>query len=114
MNSNRHKYFRWTPRTAWFSFTFVVVIPTIVGYMAYKTDVSFAYTSMVIWFLLLTRGLTLLGWIAGVGYAREEERGRDCRALGGRARSECIVHIHGRIEEENTNHVAHGDLISQV
>lgn len=40
MVTNRHKYFRWTPRTAGITFAYVVVIPGIVGYLAYKTDVS--------------------------------------------------------------------------
>lgn len=40
LNINRHKHFRWTGRTAWITFTYVVVVPTIVGIMAYKTDVS--------------------------------------------------------------------------
>lgn len=40
MNSNRYKYFRWTPRTARITFTWVVVVPALVGYAAYKTDVS--------------------------------------------------------------------------
>ena len=40
MNNNRHKYFRWTPRTAWLSFVYVLVIPGIVGYIGYTTDVS--------------------------------------------------------------------------
>ncbi|KAK1768484.1 hypothetical protein QBC33DRAFT_535129 [Phialemonium atrogriseum] len=38
MITNRHKYFRWTPRTAGITFAYVVVIPGIVGYLAYKTD----------------------------------------------------------------------------
>lgn len=40
MVTNRHKYFRWTPRTAWITFAYVVVVPSIVGYVAYQTDVS--------------------------------------------------------------------------
>lgn len=40
MQTNRHKYFRWTPRTAWITFVYVAVVPGIVTYMAYKTDVS--------------------------------------------------------------------------
>ncbi|MCJ1428065.1 hypothetical protein MMC29_005972, partial [Sticta canariensis] len=38
LNVHRHKHFRWTGRTAWITFTYVVVVPTIVGFMAYKTD----------------------------------------------------------------------------
>jgi hypothetical protein len=40
MSSNRYKYFRWTPRTARITFAWVVVVPSMVGYAAYKTDVS--------------------------------------------------------------------------
>lgn len=41
MMKNRHHYFRWTPRTAKITFIYVAVIPAIMGYIAYKTDVSF-------------------------------------------------------------------------
>lgn len=42
MYVNRHKYFRWTPRTAWLTFAYVVLVPGIFGYMAYTTDVGIA------------------------------------------------------------------------
>ncbi|KAK0722855.1 hypothetical protein B0T26DRAFT_704311 [Lasiosphaeria miniovina] len=38
MNTNRYKYFRWTPRTAWITFMYVAVVPSIVGVIAYSTD----------------------------------------------------------------------------
>lgn len=38
MNSNRYKYFRWTPRTAWITFCYVAVVPSIVATIAYTTD----------------------------------------------------------------------------
>ncbi|CCC12048.1 hypothetical protein SMACR_12748 [Sordaria macrospora] len=38
MTSNRYKYFRWTPRTARITLTYMVVVPAIVGYVAYKSD----------------------------------------------------------------------------
>ncbi|KAI1326077.1 NADH:ubiquinone oxidoreductase 6.6kD subunit [Xylariaceae sp. FL0255] len=38
MQTNRHKYFRWTPRTARITFTYVVVVPALLGILAYKTD----------------------------------------------------------------------------
>jgi hypothetical protein len=48
MYVNRHKYFRWTPRTAWMTFAYVVVVPSIVGYVAFTSDVSYkSYFSMV-------------------------------------------------------------------
>ena len=40
MNVNRHKYFRWTPRTAWLTFAYVVVVPAMFGYLGFVTDVS--------------------------------------------------------------------------
>ncbi|KAL2827602.1 hypothetical protein BDW59DRAFT_160243 [Aspergillus cavernicola] len=35
---NRYKYFRWTPRTAWHSLLYMVLIPASLGYIAYNTD----------------------------------------------------------------------------
>jgi hypothetical protein len=40
MSSNRHKYFRWTGRTARISFAYMVAFPAFVGYWGYVTDVS--------------------------------------------------------------------------
>lgn len=39
MTKNRHQYFRWTPRNARLTFLYVAVIPAMMGYLAYKTDV---------------------------------------------------------------------------
>lgn len=36
---NRHQYFRWTPRTAYLTFAYVVAFPAFIGYLAYTTDV---------------------------------------------------------------------------
>ncbi|OAQ62330.1 hypothetical protein VFPPC_14146 [Pochonia chlamydosporia 170] len=38
MQKTRHHFFRWTPRTARITFMYVVVVPAIFGYVAYKTD----------------------------------------------------------------------------
>jgi len=38
MWTNRHKYFRWTPRTARITFAYVVAFPAFIGYLAYTTD----------------------------------------------------------------------------
>ncbi|BCS18569.1 uncharacterized protein APUU_11397A [Aspergillus puulaauensis] len=38
ISANRYKYFRWTPRTAWHSLLYMVLIPASLGYVAYKTD----------------------------------------------------------------------------
>ena len=40
MSANRWKYFRWTPRTAWITFVYVAVVPSVVGYLGFMTDVS--------------------------------------------------------------------------
>lgn len=40
MTANRYRYFRWTPRTAWITFNYVIVVPSIFGVMAYSTDVG--------------------------------------------------------------------------
>ena len=39
MYVKRHEYFRWTPRTAWLTFTYVFAIPSLFGYMAWTTEV---------------------------------------------------------------------------
>jgi hypothetical protein len=41
MHANRQKYFRWTPRTAGITLMYVAVVPICLGFVAYKTDVSF-------------------------------------------------------------------------
>ncbi|KAI0881935.1 NADH:ubiquinone oxidoreductase 6.6kD subunit [Annulohypoxylon maeteangense] len=41
MTSNRHKYFRWTPRTARLTIAYAVVVPLILGTIAYNTDGKF-------------------------------------------------------------------------
>ncbi|KAF2104669.1 hypothetical protein NA57DRAFT_70875 [Rhizodiscina lignyota] len=38
MYVKRHEYFRWTPRTAAWTLTFVAAIPFVVGYFGYVTD----------------------------------------------------------------------------
>ncbi|OSS48943.1 hypothetical protein B5807_07014 [Epicoccum nigrum] len=35
---NRHKYFRWTRRTAFLATMYVVVVPATLGYFGYITD----------------------------------------------------------------------------
>lgn len=40
MMQNRYKYFRWNRRTGTVTFMFAVVVPAIVGYIGYTTDVS--------------------------------------------------------------------------
>ncbi|KAI0468285.1 hypothetical protein F4859DRAFT_524531 [Xylaria cf. heliscus] len=38
MTANRHKYFRWSNRTAGLTFVYAVVVPFVVGVIAYRTD----------------------------------------------------------------------------
>ncbi|KAF8462048.1 NADH:ubiquinone oxidoreductase 6.6kD subunit [Kalaharituber pfeilii] len=38
MHQNRYKYFRWTPRTAKITFAYVVVVPSILLWVAYGTE----------------------------------------------------------------------------
>lgn len=40
MTTNRHKYFRFNPRTARLTIVYAMVVPAIFGVMAYQTDVS--------------------------------------------------------------------------
>jgi hypothetical protein len=40
MMVNRHKYFRWTPRTAWLNIIYVLAVPAALGTAGYMTDVS--------------------------------------------------------------------------
>lgn len=44
LNANRHKYFRWTPRTAWITFVYVGLVPGIIGYLGYTSDVSIIHS----------------------------------------------------------------------
>ncbi|KAI1106898.1 NADH:ubiquinone oxidoreductase 6.6kD subunit [Jackrogersella minutella] len=43
MTTNRHKYFRWTPRTARITFIYAILVPTIAGIVAYKTDAKWDF-----------------------------------------------------------------------
>ncbi|ROW12580.1 hypothetical protein VMCG_00237 [Cytospora schulzeri] len=38
MSTNRHKYFRWTPRTALITINFMVLVPSLLGAVAYSTE----------------------------------------------------------------------------
>ncbi|KAK4977319.1 hypothetical protein LTR28_007582, partial [Elasticomyces elasticus] len=43
MYVHRHEHFRWTPRTAWITFAYVVAVPSMFWYMAYSTEVHWIY-----------------------------------------------------------------------
>ncbi|KAI1110765.1 NADH:ubiquinone oxidoreductase 6.6kD subunit [Nemania sp. NC0429] len=38
MTTNRHKYFRWSRKTAGLTFLYTVLVPSIVGVIAYQTE----------------------------------------------------------------------------
>ena len=40
MYVKRHEYFRWTPRTAWLTITYVIAVPSVFLYYGWTTDVS--------------------------------------------------------------------------
>lgn len=40
MYVKRHEYFRWTPRTVWLSFVYILAVPAGFLYMGATTDVS--------------------------------------------------------------------------
>jgi uncharacterized membrane protein (UPF0136 family) len=60
MIQNRYKYFRWTKRTAGITFVYVAVIPGIIGYLGYKTDVS-----LLVHILGLRVGVNGAAWLPG-------------------------------------------------
>lgn len=67
----RHHYFRWTPRTARLTFIYVALIPTMMGYIAYKTDVSM-YPAIA-----TTQGLTSEGTVGFPSEAKGRSRLRE-------------------------------------
>jgi len=69
---NRHKYFRWTGRTARITFAYVVAFPALIGYLAYTTDVRMLHGII---------GILTDNGVGQMGYERQAERGHDCRIL---------------------------------
>ena len=66
MNSKRHLYFRWTPLDrGYLADVDRAVVPSIIGYVAYKTDVSgmtpgiATFGVLGIWVLMWTRALSI-------------------------------------------------------
>jgi hypothetical protein len=89
---NRHKYFRWTGRTARITFAYVVAFPALIGYLAYTTDVRRSHQEM---------GDFTDGRVGQVGYERQAERRYDCGVLGARSLSgHRVVHMR-RMEQSN-------------
>ena len=69
MNANRYKYFRWTPRTAWITFVYVAVVPSVLGYVGYVTEVS--------GLLSLTTPLCPTSCFGGAGRSHWEEEKKE-------------------------------------
>lgn len=91
---NRHKYFRWTGRTARITFAYVVAFPALIGYLAYTTDVR-----MLQW----ESGVFADKVVGQVGYERQAERGHDCRVLGdGCLGGVWVVHMRGQEGMQST------------
>ncbi|KAL1954084.1 hypothetical protein VTO42DRAFT_1772 [Malbranchea cinnamomea] len=42
-NKYRYKYFRWTPRTAWITFVYAGLVPSILLYVGYKADGKYEF-----------------------------------------------------------------------
>ena len=42
MYVKRHEFFRWTPKTAWLTVTYVVAVPAAFVYMAFATEVGYS------------------------------------------------------------------------
>lgn len=79
MTTNRHKFFRWTPRTARITFMYAVFVPVIFGIVAYKTDVSRdPLSSENAGLCILTQSVPCVGQIR---FPSEEEGRRHCRIL---------------------------------
>jgi hypothetical protein len=65
MMVNRHKYFRWTPRTVWINMVYVILVPAALGTAGYMYDVSSRN-----WGNEMEKANAGIGQ---VGYAREAE-----------------------------------------
>lgn len=48
MYVKRHEFFRWTPRTAWLSFAYVIAVPAAALYVSYQTEVSALSTPLLL------------------------------------------------------------------
>ncbi len=78
MYVKRHEFFRWTPRTAWLTVTYVLAVPAAFLYMGWHTDVSDQIQS---WSRRLA-GAMLIDYFAGeILHAREATGRYDCGVL---------------------------------
>lgn len=77
MSANRWKYFRWTPRTAWITFVYVVAIPSVVGYIGWSTEVSWlSFSSRLLSSCPRQRNLLCMTRVIGRGIDGAKETGR--------------------------------------
>lgn len=81
LNANRYKYFKWTPRNAWLTLLYVGIVPSIIGYVAYSTDVSALQISREN--CVRSDGLTAVDYIGKIWLARKETRWYHCWILEG-------------------------------
>lgn len=72
MTVNRHKYFRWTPRTAWITFAYAILVPAMLGTAGYMTDVGCVKRPQTMWANIK---------LGQVGHARQEARRFDLGVL---------------------------------
>jgi hypothetical protein len=75
MYTQRHKYFRWTTKTAGLTFVYAIAFPALIGYISYTYEVRERYLGEI-----LIRILTTLGQ---VGFQRKEEGWHDCWTVDG-------------------------------
>ena len=47
MTMNRWKYWRWSPRGAYIGFMYAIFVPSVMGYMFWKTDVRYAFLTFL-------------------------------------------------------------------
>jgi len=80
MYVKRHEFFRWTPRTAWLTVTYVLAVPAAFLYMGWHTDVSGQLQS----WSRRHAGAMLIQYFAGeILHAREATGRYDCGVLEG-------------------------------
>lgn len=91
---NRHKFFRWTPRTARITFAYVVAFPALIGYLAYTTDVSMG----------LRCDLIIANQVGQMGYERKAERRYNRGILDGGMFEGSAVVLHKAVEAMNKHY----------
>lgn len=73
MAANRWQYFRWTGRTALISFVYMVAVPSLVGYIGWRTDVSgwtFRFHLHVVWRIEVVGRAVVMNGLRGGSFVR--------------------------------------------